>query len=383
MVELLVPPLVGGVIGYFTNYVAIKMLFRPLKPYFFFGKKVPFTPGLIPSKREKLAEAIAKVVKENLITEESIKKRLNEEKVFENLKELIEKFIDDFAKKRETYLSDFIVQIEDKPLFCFDSSFFKERCSEVLDFVVENLNGKSLEEIISPTLRKELELFLDKKSEEIALQIIRFTREKDFENLIYSYVENGVKKFSSHFPFFPQRLAESLTGAISDKIVELLSSLEEPAIQGKISKLIWQKFQEFMKKRIEISKDKAFNVVGFILEKGVDGVRGKTLKELPFLKDLILPQAVDLFSELLISQKEVLSSMAAKSLLEVIERELPVVLESLDIEGMVKEKVNSLPLEEVEAMVLQLIDEELKYITLMGGVLGFCIGLAESFLLLL
>lgn len=38
------PIVVGGVIGYGTNLVAIKMLFRPRDPHFLFGHKLPFTP---------------------------------------------------------------------------------------------------------------------------------------------------------------------------------------------------------------------------------------------------------------------------------------------------------------------------------------------------
>ena len=92
MIEYLVPPAVGALIGYFTNYVAIKMLFRPYRPYYIFGKRVPFTPGLIPAKRGKLADAIAKVVKENLLTEETLRSRLNEERIRESLRQLVEGF---------------------------------------------------------------------------------------------------------------------------------------------------------------------------------------------------------------------------------------------------------------------------------------------------
>ncbi|NET52465.1 MAG: DUF445 family protein, partial [Merismopedia sp. SIO2A8] len=46
---LVVPPIVGGVIGYFTNDLAIQMLFRPYNAIYVGDRKLPFTPGLIPS----------------------------------------------------------------------------------------------------------------------------------------------------------------------------------------------------------------------------------------------------------------------------------------------------------------------------------------------
>lgn len=44
----LLGPLTGGIIGYFTNWLAIKMMFRPHKAKYIFGMKIPFTPGLMP-----------------------------------------------------------------------------------------------------------------------------------------------------------------------------------------------------------------------------------------------------------------------------------------------------------------------------------------------
>ncbi len=65
-------PILGGIIGYYTNDIAIKMLFRPYKAIFFLGKKLPFTPGLIPSNQERLAEDISRTIMEALLTPEEL-----------------------------------------------------------------------------------------------------------------------------------------------------------------------------------------------------------------------------------------------------------------------------------------------------------------------
>jgi hypothetical protein len=82
----LLPPLVGAVIGYVTNAIAIKMLFRPLKEVRFFGIRIPFTPGILPRRRHKLAAGIGAMVEGELITPEIIKQRLRREDVRENIK---------------------------------------------------------------------------------------------------------------------------------------------------------------------------------------------------------------------------------------------------------------------------------------------------------
>ncbi len=64
----LLPPFLGAVIGYVTNYVAIRMLFRPLRPWRLFGIRVPLTPGIIPAKRGELAAKMGEMVGDHLLT---------------------------------------------------------------------------------------------------------------------------------------------------------------------------------------------------------------------------------------------------------------------------------------------------------------------------
>ncbi|MDR1109046.1 MAG: DUF445 family protein [Spirochaetaceae bacterium] len=88
----LVPPLVGAVIGYVTNAVAIKMLFRPLKAVFVWGLRLPFTPGILPRQRHKLAESIGAMVERELFTPEILKARLHRSDVRENIRESIARY---------------------------------------------------------------------------------------------------------------------------------------------------------------------------------------------------------------------------------------------------------------------------------------------------
>ena len=64
--------MIGAVIGYATNDIAIRMLFRPLKEVRVFGLHVPFTPGIFPKERYKLARSIGKMVSRELITEDAL-----------------------------------------------------------------------------------------------------------------------------------------------------------------------------------------------------------------------------------------------------------------------------------------------------------------------
>ncbi|MCE1195511.1 DUF445 family protein [bacterium] len=74
----ILPTVMGAIIGYFTNWLAIKMLFRPLKPVYLGRLRLPFTPGILPRERERLARSVGDTVSRELLTPEVFKSRLGE-----------------------------------------------------------------------------------------------------------------------------------------------------------------------------------------------------------------------------------------------------------------------------------------------------------------
>ncbi|MFO7813675.1 MAG: DUF445 family protein [Pelovirga sp.] len=77
----LIPPLLGAVIGYVTNYIAIRMLFRPLRAWRLFGVRVPLTPGIIPAKRAELARRMGEMVGDHLLTADDVGRALGKESI--------------------------------------------------------------------------------------------------------------------------------------------------------------------------------------------------------------------------------------------------------------------------------------------------------------
>ena len=76
IIKYIAGPVIGAVIGYFTNFIAVKMLFHPKKEIKVFGHKLPFTPGAIPKGKSRLAKSVGDAVGNNLITQADIESRL-------------------------------------------------------------------------------------------------------------------------------------------------------------------------------------------------------------------------------------------------------------------------------------------------------------------
>lgn len=74
--HIILPIAVGALIGYCTNYIAIKMLFRPRRALHIGGHRVPFTPGVIPKNQGRIAAAVGHAVSDTLLTQEDLAARL-------------------------------------------------------------------------------------------------------------------------------------------------------------------------------------------------------------------------------------------------------------------------------------------------------------------
>ena len=70
--HIIFPIVIGSVIGYCTNYIAIKMLFRPHKAMYIGKYQLPFTPGIIPKNQKRLAGAIGDAVSDQLLTKDAV-----------------------------------------------------------------------------------------------------------------------------------------------------------------------------------------------------------------------------------------------------------------------------------------------------------------------
>lgn len=90
-IQSILTPFIGAIIGYSTNWLAIKMLFRPYTEKRFLGMKVPFTPGLIPKERHRIANSIGEVIEEYLLTDTVILDELSKASTKEHILQFVNK----------------------------------------------------------------------------------------------------------------------------------------------------------------------------------------------------------------------------------------------------------------------------------------------------
>ncbi len=262
-IGFITPPLVGAFIGYLTNRVAIRMLFRPLRQWHIGPVRVPMTPGVIPSKRHELAVNIGEMVGEHLLTSDEINNSLQKSGFQDHLYRLIEAKVGSFMKKdlgplkslvSNDYRSYFDIaqktvtyQIKET-VSEFVSS---EQCTMTIEQSVSDwlneLFSRELNDLVSPDLRGKLYESFDLQVQQI---LHRESMEHVLEDVIYTKLIESVNSDTSLKDLLPQSLMDSVISVIDQQTPELLRQgvkiLEEPEIQQKLVDAIVKGIEEFI-----------------------------------------------------------------------------------------------------------------------------------------
>lgn len=165
---------IGAMIGWITNYIAIKMLFRPYKEMNFLFFKIQ---GLIPKRRSEIAISIADTVQKELISLKDITSSLNADELEEKMGTVIDKILEEKLESEITkkfpmlamFLSDEIINkiksmiktsiLENKETIINMFTSYLEEKVDFKNIIIENVEAFSLEkleEITYSLAKKEL-----------------------------------------------------------------------------------------------------------------------------------------------------------------------------------------------------------------------------------
>ncbi len=192
------PPLVGAVIGYFTNFLAIKMMFHPYKPVKIGKWRLPFTPGIIPKRKPYIAKALGSAVGNNLVTKEDLKKVLLSEESKHAVCSAITHAILDNEESFETQLKNQLgeeryVEVTEKTCKKISSVVADGLMKLDINAIVIEKGGELAEKYITNPL---VAMFLTKDKvnsilDNIADQMVAYLQEHS-EDLFLSTIEEKV-----------------------------------------------------------------------------------------------------------------------------------------------------------------------------------------------
>ena len=392
------PPVIGGVIGYFTNDIAIKMLFRPYRPYYIGGKQLPFTPGLIPRNQERLAKRIADTIMGSLLTPEELqnlaRRLLQTERVQAAILWLLQLGLDQVQVDKE------------------------QKTTKILAGILRDLLGESMPRFLKVLARRED--FLEPQLNQIFDQVL----------LEFQLTEDQASKFADwllQVVLPPDAIRQALVDFLTDRNIQII----DEGFREKASGTYWvvanlfglrntlMRLRTFCLDEREASNKRIAELIVAlsVRQRLQEWLQNLSLQNLPVstvrqlrktMRDSVrqyvqnrgsevlqnLSQSVDWENIAGIVLSRLRNSAVVTASLETVSKELALILERYlerDLESIVAQaipilnidqaiiaRVQSTSAKDLEAAIQGIVRSELQGIVNLGGILGFVIGALQS-----
>ncbi len=237
-ISYIIAPLLGGVIGYITNDIAIRMLFRPHKEKYLFGIRVPFTPGIIPKEKGRIASAIGGAISENLMSKEILEKNLLSDEMIAKIRQAIDAF---FATQRNNP-------------------------ETVREFLAHYLTNDDIDRLISGVK--------DELTDQVSTKLGESNLGEQISDAVMNHVSSKLKidGLDINFP-------------------QILKPLIGSSIWGQIANLIEKPAKHFLAKNInQILSTNGEEIIENLVNKGIDDISQVSMQRLLQGKDLQIEQ---------------------------------------------------------------------------------------------
>jgi len=247
--------MLGAFIGYLTNKVAIRMLFRPLRQWRLLGIPVPMTPGVIPAKRHELAVNIGEMVGTHLLTSRDIGAALSEERFQEHLLALVGRRMDELLnlelgpvqtiipERFRTYFKVAVrtlrYQFRSGVHRYLHSDEFEARVTGAMLDQLDAFGARSLNDMISQDERKAFYAFIDSL-------IVNLLEGEKTEKWLAGYLRDNLRQAAADgiriIDYLPPTLHEFINESIRHYSPEILRQLarmlSEPPVRERIIRAV-------------------------------------------------------------------------------------------------------------------------------------------------
>ena len=313
----IIAPLLGGIIGYITNDIAIRMLFRPHKAKYIMGVHIPFTPGIIPKEKGRIAEALGGVISENLMNKDVLERYLLSDDMVGKVRFAVEEFIETQKYNKETV----------KEFLCHYLS--EEEMSAISQNVNESLTKQTYKKLADPSVgEKVAHIAIDQVAKKLSV--------------------DGAEELLAGLGGAIGGLGGVAAGLLGGNIVaRFLGMLREPA-------------ERFLADNINnMLKNNGKEIVSNMIDGEVEEFLNKPVCKLLEGHDDQQKQAVNTVESIYRA---------------IINDYLPKILDSIDISKIVRERINEMDVNETEKLIFQVMDKELQAIVWLGALLGLVMG---------
>ncbi|MCL2376196.1 MAG: DUF445 family protein [Defluviitaleaceae bacterium] len=419
--SFLVIPIIGAIIAFSTNLLAIVMIFRPHKEVRIFGLRVPFTPGLVPRQRQQLAQKMGETIAENILTSNALVEAVSNTSIVDNIVDIVQNFIEKIVTSHDS-----ISKIA--------ADLLKRDEEEVAQAAVQNS-----EKLMGKILEVAQEYAQDKA--------LPYLQSEDFARLVTDFVNNSLANARNSetklSDIIPQGAVTAAKGAAKNNMHRLgpicrdflADARVDARLRELVAKIVKENANGFM--GLFVNADKIYDSIAqnllkylddaenqaLIYEKIVAFVDGYLDKEIGQLTDKLDKSSIDNWLETAISAlqrnlkqehvekifngitshvapekavvhllsmapsqilpnnanyRQSIDSFVRKTITILAQKAGEYMIASLDVAKIAEGRINAFEMHEMERLVLSVVGKHLKWIVLLGGFLGFFMGLLPA-----
>ncbi len=252
-IEFITAPLIGGIIGFITNSLAIKMLFRPYKEIRIFGIHLPFTPGLIPKEKPRIARAIAQVISNYILDQNTILEAL----ASESIKKLYEKKYDEILARWRT-IQTTCGELLEIHQYADEANIMEAKLREsVCNYLVEQCQKEEVARKLVNHAFEQLRENMNALMYKMAKGALHAVRESVIEQANQMLVTKGAEYVGSY-------IDQVYLEWMDKPVCEVVMLIEEKVPDAK--QMLWEQYERTVRDKATQFVS-AFNVAGIVEER--------------------------------------------------------------------------------------------------------------------
>ncbi|NDI36303.1 DUF445 domain-containing protein [Chengkuizengella sediminis] len=375
--------IIGACIGGLTNYLAIKMLFYPRKALYLFKKKIPFTPGLIPKRKDEIAVSLGRVVGDYLVTSEGLSQMVSSPEFKRKVESKCNQWFDDLLKQ-EVNLEDLVLrywtkeQVEEWKGKSSEWAYSLTNKGIEWLWVEKNWSSKTFVDLIPNWNDQQKEKWAQTATDYILFEIGKELQtergDRMLQNLTGQFMEQAGGLMGTLAGLFMD--GQKITTKVKAVVIEQLDS---PTVNNTLYQFFYHKISDWEKKGLSEWMDQFSD-----REDHLSWLREKTSEVLKWEEWLnrLLEKPLQ---PILQNNKQSINKqipVVLNFLLGQLSKNVEQIVSAIELPQLVQSEVNKFPTERVEEIVLSVSGKEFRAITWLGAVLGGLIGLVQFVLII-
>lgn len=379
----------AGLVGGVTNHLAIKMLFHPRKPLYILGWKLPFTPGLIPKRKEEISRSLGEVVSEYLVTAEGLAGALRKPELKAGIEQRLQAMLDSWMNSELTIEQLALRYWTDEEWMTIKSrfaAFLRAESTRAVDWLRESqqFGGKRLDELIPGWNEARAQHLVQSTAQSITDGIKNELTSLQGERMLRKVTGQLLERTGGFLGTLAGIFMDEDKMALKIRKA-LLEQLDSEPVQAAIQRFLTNKINEFGQMTLSEALSWLFD------HKNDEGEEGEGLSQLKaYIAQMNWNGWTDRLvhlrlQNLLGERKEWISDkipVAVEWAIAQLEKRLPGMIQTIDLPAIVEEQVSEFPVEQLEQVILSVSGREFRAITWLGVLLGAMIGLMQTILMM-